>query len=53
MEDGIPATDEKNALAIVDRLIAQTQCSSPAPVPSPRPAATPHPTPSPTPTDCS
>jgi protein phosphatase len=52
VDDGIPATDEKNARAIVERLIAQTQCNT-TPTPSPtvsslgtaRPAATPRPNP--------
>jgi serine/threonine protein phosphatase PrpC len=61
--DGIPATDEKDARAIVERLIAQTQCSttpstSPSTLPSPsvsssvtpRPAVTVTPRPTPTPT---
>ncbi|MCU1622344.1 MAG: protein serine/threonine phosphatase [Frankiales bacterium] len=47
VQDGIPATDEKDARAIVDRLIAQTQCASPTP--SATPTATPGPTPSPSP----
>jgi protein phosphatase len=46
VEDGIPAADEKDARAIVERLIAQTQCS---PVPSPTPAPTGTPRPAPTP----
>jgi protein phosphatase len=56
VDDGIPATDEKNARAIVERLIAQTQCNT-TPTPSPtvsslgtaRPAATPRPNPAATP----
>jgi protein phosphatase len=52
VDDGIPATDEKDARAIVERLIAQTQCSPPTPAPTPvrTNGPTPAPRPSPTPT---
>jgi len=52
VEDGIPATDEKDARAIVERLIAQTQCNTPATPatpPPPLPTHTPPPTRAPTP----
>lgn len=59
VEDGITATDEKDARAIVERLIAQTQCSNrpPTPAPTRTPTATPAsqapvPSPTPSPADC-
>ena len=49
VEDGIPATDETDARDIVERLIAESQCSTPTPAPRPAGAATPTTTPAPTP----
>ena len=42
VDDGIPATDEKDARAIVERLIAQTQCSTPTPAPTRIPTSSRH-----------
>ncbi len=47
LEDGITAIDERDARAIVQRLLTSTACDAP-PTPTPTPAATPAATPAPT-----
>ncbi len=51
LEDGITAIDERDARAIVQRLLTSTACDAP-PTPTPTPAATPAPTATPSPGPC-